>query len=87
LDTGATFAVSISDDGPGFPEHLLQGRARGYFTTKSHGTGLRLVTAEALTAACRGTLRRSNRPEGGARVNVTLPRPRQTADSRAEAVA
>ncbi|MEN9799006.1 MAG: hypothetical protein RL653_2702 [Pseudomonadota bacterium] len=87
LDTGATFAVSISDDGPGFPEHLLQGRARGYFTTKSHGTGLGLVTAEALTAACRGTLRRSNRPEGGARVNVTLPRPRQTADSRAEAVA
>ena len=77
VDTGASLAVSILDDGPGFPEHLLQGRAKGYFTTKRHGTGLGLVTAEALTAACRGTLRRSNRPEGGARVDVVLPRAKE----------
>lgn len=84
VDTGAAFAVSILDDGPGFPEHLLAGRAKGYFTTKPNGTGLGLVTAEALTAACRGTLRRSNRPEGGARVDVILPSARDAAAPNAE---
>jgi signal transduction histidine kinase len=87
VDNGAAFTVSIADDGPGFPEHLLHGRVKGYFTTKTHGTGLGLVTAEALTSACRGTLRRSNRPEGGARVDVLLPRGQFTANADTKSVA
>ena len=69
-----SLSITLQDDGPGFPEHLLAGRAKGYFTTKANGSGLGLVTAEALTAACRGVLRRTNLPGGGARVEVLLPR-------------
>jgi two-component system C4-dicarboxylate transport sensor histidine kinase DctB len=64
----------IADDGPGFPPEKLQAPIEGLSTTKPHGTGLGLYTAECLIRASGGTLERTNRPTGGAQLRILLPR-------------
>jgi signal transduction histidine kinase len=66
--------VLIADDGPGFPADKLAAPIEGLSTTKPHGTGLGLYTAECLIRASGGTLERHNRPLGGAQVRMLLPR-------------
>lgn len=66
--------VVISDDGPGFPQEKLSAPIEGLYTTKQHGTGLGLYTAECLLRASGGVLERRNAPTGGAQLRVLLPR-------------
>jgi C4-dicarboxylate-specific signal transduction histidine kinase len=66
--------VTVADDGPGFPIHLLAAPIRSFSTTKVQGTGLGLFTCDRLVRACGGTLDRSNLASGGALVTVRLPR-------------
>jgi signal transduction histidine kinase len=71
--------LTVSDDGPGFPEDLLP-RAFDRFVrgdsarSRSHGgAGLGLAIAASLTRALGGEIAASNRPDGGACVEVRLP--------------
>jgi signal transduction histidine kinase len=66
--------LTISDDGPGFPPERLRAPIEGLSTTKPHGTGLGLYTAECLIRASGGLLERHNGPERGAVLRILLPR-------------
>jgi steroid delta-isomerase-like uncharacterized protein len=65
-------AVRVSDDGPGFPAALLARPIEPFSSTKPHGTGLGLYTAERLVRASGGSLRRENLADRGAAVTVFL---------------
>ncbi len=72
--------VTVDDDGPGIaPEHLEAVFQPFYRLETSRnrqtgGTGLGLYIARDLVQRQRGSLRLSNRPEGGLRATVFLPR-------------
>jgi signal transduction histidine kinase len=65
--------VSIQDSGPGFPTEALDRIWEPDFTTKSRGTGLGLPLVRQTVHAHRGKVEVRNRPEGGAKVTVSLP--------------
>ena len=67
-----SLAIRIADDGPGFRPLLLGRPIAPFVTTKPHGVGLGLYTAERLACASGGSVRLENRPEGGAAVTVYL---------------
>src|SRR5580658_2026394 len=64
----------VEDNGPGFaPEvraHIFEHRVKG---RNSNGRGLGLAFVEAVVRVHGGTVEASNRPEGGARLTITLP--------------
>lgn len=70
--------LGIEDNGPGFgaeiQPHLFERRVRG---KGSSGHGLGLAFVEAVARAHGGTVTASNRNEGGARIVVAIPLPRQ----------
>jgi signal transduction histidine kinase len=66
--------VVIADNGPGFAPERLNAPIEGLYTTKPHGTGLGLYTAECLLRASGGMLERQNAPTGGAVLRILLPR-------------
>jgi signal transduction histidine kinase len=71
--------VEVADDGPGFaPEdlaHAFEPLFRGDRARRADGAGagLGLAIARRLTRAQGGDISAENRPQGGARVTVTLP--------------
>lgn len=76
--------LTFEDDGPGFANEvggaMFEQRVKG---KDSRGHGLGLAFVEAVARAHGGTVTASNRPEGGARLVMTLPcsseNPEQTA--------
>jgi len=72
-----TVTLSVSDQGPGFPsEFLARAFERFSQADASHGgtgSGLGLAITEAIARAHGGSAAVSNGPDGGARVEVTLP--------------
>ncbi|MBK8687879.1 MAG: HAMP domain-containing histidine kinase [Betaproteobacteria bacterium] len=71
----STLWVSISDRGPGFTETQLQKLGRVFFTTKApgKGTGLGLVLATSAVSRLGGTIRWTNRTDGGALAEMQVP--------------
>ena len=73
-----SITLSVSDEGPGIPEEdLSRVFERFYRVDKSRardpgGTGLGLAIVKHLIELHKGEVRAENRPEGGARVSVTL---------------
>lgn len=65
--------LRVDDDGPGFPDSLLQNPFAYIATSKSEGTGLGLFLVQTVVAASDGALTLSHRPGGGARVEIVLP--------------
>jgi len=65
--------IAITDDGPGFPQGVLDGTAATGATSKAEGSGMGLVLVTWLVEASGGTLRaRDVHGGGGARVEVDL---------------
>jgi len=65
--------ISVSDQGPGIPPHLLRKMFEPFFTTKAHGMGMGLSIARTIVEAHHGQLTAENKPDGGAIFHVRLP--------------
>jgi signal transduction histidine kinase len=72
-DGGQVVRIAIEDDGPGFPEAILAAPVERRRSSKPDGSGLGLLIVSALLGPHAQTLRRANRPGGGARVSFELP--------------
>ena len=68
-------ALTVEDNGAGIPAHVLPGIFDAFVTTRldANGTGLGLTVAEGIVTQHGGTIAASNRPEGGARLEICLP--------------
>ena len=65
--------LSISDNGCGFPEHLMARLFEPYVTTKQKGTGLGLAIVKKIVEEHQGTIQVENIQPQGACVTVLLP--------------
>ena len=65
--------ISVGDSGPGVAESARDRIFYPFFTTKSHGSGVGLATAQKIAASHGGTLELENSPAGGAVFRVCLP--------------
>jgi signal transduction histidine kinase len=73
---GVTLSViTVEDDGGGIDEEVLPNLFDAFVTSRldAHGTGLGLTVASGIIQQHGGTISASNRPEGGARLQITLP--------------
>jgi signal transduction histidine kinase len=70
--------VAITDDGPGIPvaeqERIFDIFTRVKATSRLPGAGIGLFVVRRLVEAMGGSVSVANRPEGGAKFTVTLPR-------------
>jgi signal transduction histidine kinase len=68
-------SVTVEDDGPGIPPDVLPEIFDAFVSSRldAKGTGLGLTIAEGIVHQHAGTISASNRPEGGACLEVTLP--------------
>jgi signal transduction histidine kinase len=71
------FLVTISDTGPGIPEHALPHLFTPFFTTKQvgQGTGLGLSVCYGIVKMHGGSISARNLPEGGARFDIAIRDP------------
>jgi signal transduction histidine kinase len=71
--------TAVEDNGRGIPPDVLPDIFDAFVTTRldARGTGLGLTVAEGIVTQHGGTISASNRPEGGARLEVTLPAARE----------
>jgi two-component system, OmpR family, sensor histidine kinase KdpD len=78
--------LTVEDDGPGFgtadPELLFEKFERGQRESPVSGAGLGLAICRAVTRLHGGGIRAMNRSGGGARFEIRLPQPGQTAAER-----
>jgi PAS domain S-box-containing protein len=65
--------LEISDQGPGFPEPVLEQPFEPYVTSKPTGSGLGLAICRKIVTDHDGEIEIGNRPEGGARALIRLP--------------
>jgi signal transduction histidine kinase len=68
-------SVTVEDNGPGISADVLPDIFEAFVSTRldAKGTGLGLTVAEGIVHQHGGTIAASNRPEGGACLEVTLP--------------
>lgn len=73
--TNGDIRISVDDDGPGIPADVLPEIFDAFVTTRldSKGTGLGLTVSEGIVRQHGGSITASNRPAGGARLEVRLP--------------
>jgi nitrogen fixation/metabolism regulation signal transduction histidine kinase len=65
--------LSVADNGPGFPEHLMTRLFEPYATTKSKGTGLGLAIVKKIVEEHQGKIQIENLKSGGAAIQIALP--------------
>lgn len=71
--TGDELQIIVSDQGPGFSETILSHRFEPYLSSKKDGSGLGLVICQRIVFDHGGSIKLSNRTEGGAEVSIVLP--------------
>ena len=71
----ASIVLTVEDNGQGIPAYVLPDIFDAFVTTRldAHGTGLGLTVAEGIITQHGGTIAASNRPQGGACLEVCLP--------------
>lgn len=74
-DGRASIVLTVEDNGKGIPAYVLPDIFDAFVTTRldAHGTGLGLTVAEGIVTQHGGTIAASNRPQGGACLEVCLP--------------
>jgi signal transduction histidine kinase len=72
---GKATILSVLDEGPGFPASVLNNQAEPFVSEKEGGAGIGLRVVRRLVTEMGGEVTFSNRPEGGARVDLALPLP------------
>ncbi|HKJ17880.1 MAG TPA: ATP-binding protein [Xanthomonadales bacterium] len=65
--------LNISDNGPGFPEKVLEQPFQPYVSHKQNGSGLGLAICRKIVSEHNGQLAISNPESGGAQVVITIP--------------
>jgi PAS domain S-box-containing protein len=67
--------IAVADSGPGIPDHVLPHLFNSFITTKARGkgTGLGLRICRRIVVEMHGNIQATNRPQGGARFEITLP--------------
>lgn len=68
-----TVRLAVNDTGPGVQSDVAPRLFEPFFTTRTGGTGLGLFLSAEIAHALGGELRYCERPEGGARFELTLP--------------
>jgi two-component system nitrogen regulation sensor histidine kinase NtrY len=71
--TDGRITITIEDNGPGFPEALIDKLTEPYVTTRPKGTGLGLAIVRRQIEEHRGRLQLKNRSGGGAVIRMTFP--------------
>ena len=68
--------IDVEDNGPGIPPEVLPDIFEAFVSTRldARGTGLGLTVAQGIVHQHGGMIAASNRPEGGACLEVSLPR-------------
>ena len=69
----AELELEVIDDGPGFPEIVLDNPFEPYVTNKSSGSGLGLAICRKIVSEHNGIISLSNPAEGGAVVSIRFP--------------
>ncbi len=79
--------IDVDDDGPGIPDEVLPQIFEAFVTSRldARGTGLGLTVAAGIVQQHAGAIEASNRPAGGARLEVRLPAAAQTVAVRGDA--
>ena len=77
--------LAVTDNGTGFPEHLIKRAFEPYVTTKPRGTGLGLSIVRKIIEEHHGEVALSNVAPHGARVAVVLPVVTENASERSAA--
>ena len=74
-DGRPSIVLTVEDNGKGIPAYVLPDIFDAFVTTRldAHGTGLGLTVAEGIITQHGGTIAASNRPQGGACLEVRLP--------------
>ena len=72
-ETRGWITIDVDDDGPGIPPDVTEKIFSPFFTTKPQGSGLGLAIVRKIVDAHDGRIDVSAHPEGGTRVEVTLP--------------
>jgi nitrogen fixation/metabolism regulation signal transduction histidine kinase len=69
----ARLKLRLWDNGPGFPEMVLEQPFEPYISNKGRGSGLGLAICGKIISEHNGNISIANRPEGGAEVIVDFP--------------
>lgn len=69
----STCQIAFIDSGPGIPADIREKIFTPFFTTKSRGSGLGLLTASASSKHTTARLRSTAPPAGGTKVVIRLP--------------
>ncbi len=78
--------IDVDDDGPGIPAEVLPQIFEAFVTSRldARGTGLGLTVAAGIVQQHAGAIEASNRPAGGARLEVRLPAVAQAVAARGD---
>ncbi len=66
-------SLVVVDDGPGFPDEVLERLFEPYVTTKNTGNGLGLAIVKKIVEEHSGTIRAENAHDRGARIKIRIP--------------
>ncbi len=73
MESGEQAVLTLQDNGPGIPEHLLPHLFEPYVTSKHKGTGLGLAIVKKIVEEHDGSLGARNLETGGAMISIILP--------------